>query len=518
MEPVTRTLRHVLGRIRFGLYALSEERERSHPLGASEGWPVPGIDPERILQEEKLLHDLAPGRMVRFSDLSLSFPRLPKIKNLALLPVGEGDGKRGMLFLHGGSGAGFWKWSNKDWKTLTDYLDAYLRHLELTQAFDSLRGFHDVLLSALPLGVFAIDKMGRVTYLSPPAEAILGYRRAEAIGADYLQIFRPSGTEENPVLQGMRGRAKTVELYITDRQGREKPVWMQMTPIPGRPGEDPRGMIILLRDTSDDRAFDEDQRHRDRLASIGELSAGVAHEIRNPLTGIANCAQVLRDRMDSADPSLRFVGIILDEASRLNRIVESLLAFSRPGRPVLRESSIVETIRRVLGFDEETRSKQGITTELMIGSRIPKIYIDTEQITQVMLNLIRNAVEAMPSGGRLAVSCSIVRRRPHRRRGTGQRTTDRIRYDRGAPLKRFVQIQISDSGRGIPKGVLSRVFDPFFTTRTKGTGLGLSISQSIIKEHGGFISVRSIEEKGATVSIDLPVERREGDRRRARSA
>jgi signal transduction histidine kinase len=120
----------------------------------------------------------------------------------------------------------------------------------------------------------------------------------------------------------------------------------------------------------------------------------------------------------------------------------------------------------------------------------------------------------MPSGGRLTLECSVLRRRTHLRRGTGRRRGDQIRYDRSVPLRRFVQVRISDTGRGIPRDVVPRVFDPFFTTRAKGTGLGLSITQSIVKEHGGFISVRSIENKGTTISIDLPVERRQGERRR----
>jgi signal transduction histidine kinase len=120
----------------------------------------------------------------------------------------------------------------------------------------------------------------------------------------------------------------------------------------------------------------------------------------------------------------------------------------------------------------------------------------------------------MPNGGNLRIECLLIRRRPYLRKGTGQRKTDRIRYDRDMPLRRYVQVKITDSGPGIPKDVLPRVFDPFFTTRMKGTGLGLSISQSIVKEHSGFLSVHAVEHKGTTVTIDLPLERRQGERRR----
>ncbi|MBD3162939.1 MAG: hypothetical protein GF346_11005 [Candidatus Eisenbacteria bacterium] len=205
---------------------------------------------------------------------------------------------------------------------------------------------------------------------------------------------------------------------------------------------------------------------------------------------------------------------MLDETARLNRIVESLLSFARPGKPQLAESQVVETIRKAVELQQARCDELGITVEVKVRGRIPKIYLDPEQITQVLLNVTGNAIEAMPSGGRLTLECVVIRRRPHLRKGTGQRKTDRIRYDQAVPIRRFVQIRIADTGRGVPKDVAPRVFDPFFTTRPKGTGLGLSISQSIIKEHGGFISLRSIENKGATISIDLPVERRIADRRK----
>lgn len=513
MEPIGRTLRHVFGRTRFGLYAFPQDGSRPILLSSSATWPPKNIDLIPVVEETDLWQVLPTSRPRSLSKIKKRGPKWPTSGNLALLPVGDPDRRRGGLIIHAGSRSGIWSWTDEDWKVLVDYLDAYLQQEELRREFDSLKGFHEVLLATLPLGVLAIDRMGRVTYLSPPAQEILGYRQEEAVGADCLRVFRPAGVEENPLILGLRGKATRVDLYILDREGKEKPVWMQMARIPGRPGEGPRGLIAMIRDTSEERAFEEDQRRRERLASIGELSAGVAHEIRNPLTGIGNCAQVLRDRLGPDDPRLRFVSIILDETQRLNRIVESLLSFARPGRPQLKESAVVDVVKQVLTLEAERHKEQGITRELKIRGRIPRIFIDPEQITQVLLNVIRNAVEAMPSGGRLTIDCSVLRRRPHLRRGTGRRRSDRIRYDRAAPMKRFVQLRISDTGRGIPPDVVSRVFDPFFTTRTKGTGLGLSISQSIIKEHGGFISMRSIENKGTTVSIDLPVERRDGERR-----
>jgi PAS domain S-box-containing protein len=436
------------------------------------------------------------------------------VRDLVLLPIGSSGRRPGVLFLQASLRSAIWKMPPADLEELIDFLELTIRSAAADHGLALLRRFNEALLPGLPLGVMALDRLGRVAYLSPLAEEILGYRNDEAVGVDSQKVFRPAGVEENPMDLGFRGKATKLELYISDRHGREKPVWVQMIRLAARGGEVPKGLLVLLRDTSEERASEEEMRRRERLASIGELSAGVAHEIRNPLTGIGNCAQVLRDRIPSDDPKQRFVQIILDEAARLNRIVDSLLSFARPSRPQLRECDVTELLRHVAELEQEDWRERGIAQETKLRGRIPRIFIDPEQITQVLLNVIRNAAEAMPSGGRLAIECSVIRRRPHVRRGTGQRRSDRIRIERQAPMMRYVQIRVGDTGRGIPKDTLPRIFDPFFTTRSKGTGLGLAITQSIIKEHGGFISVRSTENKGTTVLIDLPVERRHGERRR----
>ena len=224
MEPVGRTLRQIFGRTRFGLYAFPQDCARPLLLTSSTAWPPPGIDPLPILEDDDLWKSLPSGRPQPLSAIKKRGPRWPRTKALALVPVGDATRHRGALVLQGGPRSGIWSWTAGDWEVLNDYLDAYLQHEELRNAFDSLKGFHEVLFATLPLGVLAVDRMGRVTYISPPAQEILGYRQGEAIGADCLRILRPVGTEDNPLLLGLRGKVTTVELYITDREGKEKPV------------------------------------------------------------------------------------------------------------------------------------------------------------------------------------------------------------------------------------------------------------------------------------------------------
>jgi PAS domain S-box-containing protein len=376
-----------------------------------------------------------------------------------------------------------------------------------------LRTFREGLAGTLPYGILVIDSLGRVTYMGGRAAEILGTGEAEVKGIDCARIFRPAGLQSHPLLDGLRRKLPPMELYVVRADGLEVPISLQMSRLSSAPGRS-KTLIAFFQDLTEERALEEAERHRDRLAVLGELSAGVAHEIRNPLTGISNCAQVMQEELDPEDKGQRFLRIILDESARLNRIVEGLLRYARPNRPELRESSVEDCLRRALDLVRPGLEQKGIRVVQRVSGRIPKLYIDPGQIEQVLLNLLRNAEDAMPAGGEISLDLSIIRRRPHRRRGTGRRATDRVRVAPDGPLQRFAQVKVGDTGHGIPRDLLPRVFNPFFTTRTRGTGLGLSLCQSMVREHGGFLTIRSVEQKGTTVLLELPVERRHGERRK----
>jgi PAS domain S-box-containing protein len=387
-----------------------------------------------------------------------------------------------------------------------------LREALLAQELSALREFARTLVVALDQGVIAVDEEGRVAYLNREAEETLGFEPGEAIGLDCTRVLRPTVGEKHPLLEGLAGRLRAVHLYITDRKGRDLPLAIQMRRIEGARGEG-RGLIALLRNLSDEQALDQSMQQRERLAVIGELAAGVAHEIRNPLTGIGNCAQVLQERLQADERNRKLADLILRETQRLDRIVTSLLGFARPGTPRMQAIAIGEVAERVLELERAACEQAGIRIERRVLGMIPTIYVDPEQIQQVLVNLVRNAVQSMPDGGVLAVEISVVRRRLQRRRGIGRRVTDRIRIVGEPPLVRFVRVRVQDTGVGIPEEALPRIFDPFFTTRSEGTGLGLSVSQTIVQEHGGYLSVQSVVGKGTLFDVDLPVERRQGGRR-----
>ncbi|MEP7028359.1 MAG: ATP-binding protein, partial [Candidatus Eisenbacteria bacterium] len=264
-------------------------------------------------------------------------------------------------------------------------------------------------------------------------------------------------------------------------------------------------------------------RMRERLATLGELAAGVAHEIRNPLAGISSSAQVLLTRFEPRDDRQKFCRVIIEQVDRLDHIITSLLKFARPPEPRLKLARLEEIVERILTLEAERLADLKITVDRRLAPRMPALYIDPALIEQVLLNLVVNAEHAMASGGTLTIELGVASRRerpatrsPGRREADAQALGER----RAAPApalgpvaRRVARLRLIDTGVGIPREIVDRLFDPFFTTKAGGTGLGLSISQSILQEHGGVISIASREGRGTTVVVELPLEKRNGQRR-----
>jgi len=228
-------------------------------------------------------------------------------------------------------------------------------------------------------------------------------------------------------------------------------------------------------------------RRADRLSSLGLLTAGLAHEIRNPLVAIRTFTQLLPERYDDAEFREGFQGLALKEVDRICGLINDLLSFARPSKPNVAPENVndvVENIARIL----ETQAKEksvGIAREF--GENLPKVWIDREQMKQVFMNLILNAIQAMREGGSISIST-----RPVSRNGA-------------EPSGDFVQVEIRDTGIGIPEENLQHIFDPFFTSKDEGSGLGLAVSHQIVQEHGGFVTVESQIGKGTAFFVHVPV-------------
>jgi signal transduction histidine kinase len=234
----------------------------------------------------------------------------------------------------------------------------------------------------------------------------------------------------------------------------------------------------------------ERMKERDRLAALGEMAAGLAHEIRNPLGSIKGAAQYLLPEGESLGPAKEFLSIIVDEVNRLNNVVSQFLDYARPYRGDQEPLDVNDVVKKTVQLlQQETDTVPGrYELALNLADELPPVRADAEQLRQVFLNLGLNALQAMPQGGKLVVSSGV-------RRGAR----------RGEPAS-FLEVRFRDTGCGIAPGDLKNLFIPFYTTKEKGTGLGLPISQRIIENHGGTIEVRSQQGKGATFTVLLPIE------------
>ena len=226
-----------------------------------------------------------------------------------------------------------------------------------------------------------------------------------------------------------------------------------------------------------------------RMAAVGELAAGVAHELNNPLTPVLGLAEFVLKRDCLDDAARRDLSLIVAEARRAREIVLNLLDFSRQTEPSRALASVNQGVRETIALIRSQLESNGIAVEEAYGQDLPLLMIDTTRLKQVWLNLLVNALQAMPNGGRLAV------------------TTHWLPVLADRQDDRQVAVRIADTGSGIPSTVLPRIFEPFYTTRPtgQGTGLGLSVSLGIVQDHGGSIKVDTQEGKGTTFTVWLPV-------------
>jgi signal transduction histidine kinase len=262
-------------------------------------------------------------------------------------------------------------------------------------------------------------------------------------------------------------------------------------------------LVIIMQNS---KLYDR-MKERDRLAALGQMAAGLAHEIRNPLGAIKGAAQLLLPPTDgepsssgksdaTGDGAREFLTIIVDEANRLNRVVSQFLDYARPFRGDLAPLDVNDVVRKTaqlitpppIAASDGEPAKPPVEVVLSLADDLPRVRADAEQLRQVFLNLALNAVQAMEKGGRLQISTAL--RKGNRRGGPAQ----------------LLEVRFRDTGPGIPQAVLKNLFIPFYTTKEKGTGLGLPISQRIIENHGGTIEVRSRPGAGATFTVVLPTE------------
>jgi PAS domain S-box-containing protein len=321
---------------------------------------------------------------------------------------------------------------------------------------------------------------------------MLGYPQDEVLSQPLAQVIEP-GTELIKLFNETMttGRSYThQEITLQHRRGQMLPVSVSTAPLGVSSFADkPVGVVGVLEDLSEIKAMEAERRRLDRLAALGEMSAVVAHEIRNPVAGIAAGIDYLTRNATKDSPEFEGAVMMRGEVQRVNRILEDILFVARPARLKLSDEDVSQIIEEVLLRCQAQIGESRITVVPNYANNLPRLSVDRQRLEQVFSNLIINATQAMPRGGQLVLEI-------HPAASKNGRLTDEV------------VVIISDTGPGIPAEVQQQVFEPFFTTKTRGTGLGLTVARRIVEEHGGTISIESEADQGTRFIIHLPVARR----------
>ncbi len=340
------------------------------------------------------------------------------------------------------------------------------------------------ILESMNSGLVAIDLQGRIMIFNKMAEKLTGYSAVEALGKE-LEDILPELNRPSHVLETLRHGREFVraETSVRARDGEELPVSMTTFPIIGEDSE-PIGAVGTLVDLTPLKRMEEKVRQLDRLATLGKFTSAVAHEIRNPLAGIAAGAQYIGKSLTEEHPQQENIRFVLEETSRLNRIISDLFNITHPQQPLLQPQHVEPIIKRSLKALSELIRVAGGAVELEVEEDLPDAEMDADQMEQVLINLIKNGLEAAGQGGVVRISAAT---RP------------------GASGERLLEIRVLDSGPGIGEEDETKIFEPFYSTKDGGTGLGLYVSKGIVERHGGTISVKAGGE-GSAFTIRLPVE------------
>ncbi len=351
------------------------------------------------------------------------------------------------------------------------------RILDREEDLQKLELFNTCVVENIPSGIITAGINERISLINDVACGILGVEREDVEGKPIEVLFTgsdaPVRREDLRVLRPEMSfhRADGVELFLG----------FSSSPLRDS-GNSIIGRVVIFQDLTPIKRMEERIRIADRLAGVGELAAGLAHEIRNPLASIAGASQMLHEAGDLPTESHTLLDIIERESTRLNGLISEFLEFAGPMPRDVKAVDLSALVERISGAVRHGEAREkGVTVE-MRGNSPQFVDGDSEQLSQVLWNLLRNAIQATPKGGRVTVDIF-----PQVRHG-----------------ERFVVLTVSDNGTGIAPGDLGRIYNPFFTTKEGGTGLGLAISQRIVITHRGFLEVRSTQNEGTVFSVLLP--------------
>jgi len=342
------------------------------------------------------------------------------------------------------------------------------------RALSDFRQYTLNVIEGMAEGFINLDPHGVLRTINPEAETILTIKAREYLGRHWKDLF--SEEEWDQVTRLLEKKTAFYDIEIPPgRSGRSH---LRASMIPVRMQEDADGMVLFLRDMGEVKGLQAQVRRSERLAALGRLVAGMAHEIRNPLNSISGYSQHLKGKFGSNTTEGKALDVIVREVERLNRVITQLLDFSRPREPEFEELDLNHIVRQTLALIERETASQGVAVVEEFHDKEIMVSGHADSLKQLLLNLLLNALQAMPDGGVLTVETG----------SSGGRAF----------------LRVSDTGPGIPEGEQEAIFEPFYTTRSSGTGLGLAIVHRIVLDHGAEMRVESSPGAGAAFIVRFP--------------
>ncbi|NIM19906.1 MAG: PAS domain S-box protein [Candidatus Latescibacteria bacterium] len=380
-------------------------------------------------------------------------------------------------------------------ETLSLQIGTILENTRLYTELKQEESFRENVINSMMNGLLTVDKTGKVVLANETAERITGYASDELIGMRVEDLIVDGFSEEgrSPVLSTLRTGRRDFhrETWVIKKDSSKLPVLLNTSFLLDE-SKEIQGVLAVFDDITRIKRMEEKIMHLDKLAALGRFSSSIAHEIRNPLTGIAAGIQYLKRSGSITEDQRENIAFILNEVSRIDRLIGDIMSVVRIGDLMYQNIRIETIIKNSIASLHDLAEKKSarIITEYPEESKMIKL--DGDRVTQVMINLIKNAIEASNEGGEVTIRASFP-----------QDVSDVLFDD----VRDYVIIEVNDRGVGLNEDEKNKVFEPFFSTKQEGTGLGLYVSHSIVERHGGYIFVDSNKDKGTTFTVYLPVEK-----------
>jgi len=369
----------------------------------------------------------------------------------------------------------------------------------------TLVNFYELIIENIPVGVVATNKKGDVVLMNQILEGMSGQKKERVFGRKWYKVFGFYGETrkklENTFWTGKTNYFPEIDLSLLD--GGIIPVEMK-TAVIKKEQREVVGVVAICSDLSEKKRLEKKVERIEKLSALGQIVTGIAHEIRNPLAGINGVLQMLKERLKNDEESQYLLQKTFGEIDRLNNILESLLSFTAPHRLPFEKVSIEQVCNDVLLFAAKPLATSHITLLKKFDEGLPTVYVNQASIKQVFLNILINAIRAMPNGGRLEIETSFVE--------SLRKLSKKIVWH-GSYLRQLKErsdgpyacVSIKDEGKGILSSEITRIFEPFYSLAFDGVGLGLYISSKIMEKHQGFIGVESNYKKGTKFYILLSI-------------